>query len=116
MALAFGAALSAAWASGTASGHFSETMHADCATTTPMWKCADRASYESELKGAQQFFSALSVPSLDVLSSRQVSDGRVVQRLHHLERPIPPVEQADHVPSRPLQIRAQGAPNELEPP
>ena len=74
-ALAFGAALSAAWSSGSA--QLSGTMRSDCVVNTPVWKCADRAAYESELAGANEFFKALSAPALTVLSSRKLRDGRV---------------------------------------
>lgn len=74
VALAFGAALSAAWAGGEM--RLGEIMRADCRVETPVWSCEDRAAYEADLSEARSFFSALSSPALTVLSHRQLEDGR----------------------------------------
>jgi len=75
IALAFGSALAEAWRSESTAA-LAALLPADASVETPMWKCSDRASYESELSGARQFFSALSPPALTVLSHRTLADGR----------------------------------------
>jgi len=74
VALAFGAAMSAAWGKGEM--RLSETMRADCQVVTPIWKCADRAAYEKELAESRAFFAELSPPALIVLTARELGDGR----------------------------------------
>ena len=74
VALAFGAALSRAWA-GDGAG-LRQLLRSDAQVVTPMWQCDDRASYEAQIAGAHSFFKALSAPALIVLSHRVLSDGR----------------------------------------
>ena len=74
-ALAFGAALSAAWGKGDFSA-LKSTLRVDCVVETPLWQCDDRAAYESELAESRNFFSSLSRPALTVLSNRPMGDGR----------------------------------------
>lgn len=74
-ALKFGAALSRTWATGSAA--FDAVLALGCRVDTPVWKCKDRAEFEAQLKGAHSFLSALSAPTLTVLSSRALKDGRV---------------------------------------
>ena len=75
VALAFGAALGKAWR-GESFAPLAALLLADASVETPLWSCKDRAAYESELKGAREFFSALSPPALTVLSHRTLADGR----------------------------------------
>lgn len=65
LALAFGAALSRAWAG---DGLSLAQLVPDVAVDTPVWTCKDRATYEAELSNAARFFGALSTPTLIVLS------------------------------------------------
>jgi hypothetical protein len=74
-ALEFGTALAKAWSSGSV--QLGESMSAECSVQTPVWTCSNREAYEKELKESQSFFSPLSAPSLTVLSSRALRDGRV---------------------------------------
>ena len=75
VALAFGAALSAAWA-GRTDVKLSDYMSSACTVETPVWNCADLAAYRAELAESRKFFSALSTPSLTVLSHTPLGDGR----------------------------------------
>lgn len=72
-ALTYGTALSALW---RGESDRLETLSASCRVQTPLWKCDDRAAYESELLESRKFYSALGQPSLTVLSHRQLPDGR----------------------------------------
>lgn len=75
----FGAALAAAWtgSSSVELSRLAQVVRADAEVVTPVWKCSQRAEYESEIAGAREFFSALSPPAFTVLSRRQLRDGRV---------------------------------------
>ena len=73
-ALAFGAALTSAWAGSPAD--LVELLHPDARVETPMWSCGSRKEYTSELMDAQSFFSPLSQPSMLVISHKVLGDDR----------------------------------------
>jgi hypothetical protein len=70
----FGLAYAQAWRGAT------EPLRAlllpDASAETPVWKCADRSAFESDLGSAAVFFGARAPPALAVISCRRLGERR----------------------------------------